>query len=425
MAQYIGALGVQKIVIREISRDNSLLNVISRRLWKPLSLSFLGASALLLFYLIFYENETNTNIAGLAILYLLGFVLWNYAEPLAFGLQYMKLSAYLNATSAVVFFFFIMFLPRDYFNLELVLAVFIGFHFLKSLYYLIHLFRIGYFKSGAAVDSNSFSIKKLLRNSWPIFFTTLLTIPLTQLPIIFLSINNSKEEVGFFGVSAKMSLPLSLIANNLITAVYPILTRYSTTDKKVFGNHVSNLISIYFVAGVILTALFSFFSFEIVLIFLGETYLPAVPTLSMQAWIAFFSILNMIIGTVILAADKERLLIKLSIINSLLIGTANYLGSFSGAEITSLYAWIGYIGSLIFNFYFFFKIIELRITNTKITQIVIFVILISFLGYSLSMATVLDRTLFVLVGIISTLYLAKKIFNISASSLLKMIKNYG
>ncbi len=412
IAQNIASLGLQKIVIREIARENSKLKIVARRIMIPFVLVNLVTAIGLVFYLNISEGISDSLTIALTVGYLFSFSLWNYTEPLAFGLQNMKPTAILNSVSAVMLLAAVMFLPNGILSFPTILTIFIGTHFLKSFSFLIYEFRSGYFSKTTA-DHDAVTFKTLFTSSLPVYFTSLLTIPVTQLPVIFLSMNSTKEEVGFLGISMKMALPLSLIANNLFTAVYPILAGFAKRDVHIFKKRVTEILKIFFVASILFTLFLSIMSSEIVNLFLGDKYFTAIKVLSFQAWIALFAILNNLIGIIFLAGDKEKLLIKLSIINSTLIGAANYIGSFEGATILSMYSLIGTIVSCAINWYYLFKTINLSWKPSEHIFLIFSVVLFISSLHLMSEAHIINRIIFLVSISFIFAIIVKKIFNLT------------
>ena len=145
----------------------------------------------------------------------------------------------------------------------------------------------------------------LLRQSLPIYGTNLLTMPMTQIPIILLSNFSGQKQVAFFSVGSKLSIPLSLIAVNLMSAVYPILARLYKQNKELFNDRFRKLFLLLSFGGIIFCLIFSLFSKEIVEIFFGNKYKEATPALSIMLWVTLNSIIHSFLGIIFIAADRE------------------------------------------------------------------------------------------------------------------------
>lgn len=394
IAQTFSSFGLQNVVIRLIARENNLVSAIAKNLIKPLITVNVFAIALLIYYLYRIESIFEPAYIILASVYLLSFSLWNYCEPLAFGLQNMKPTALLNSISAVILVLALFLIPTASWSFNSLLFVYIFINLAKSIFYLFSIINLGYFETKKNQYYHKTFFTKILSESFPIYLTSLFTLPLTQLPIIFLSLNSTREEVGYLGISLKMSLPLSLITHNLFTAIYPELANLFTSNKFLFYSYIKKIFTLVFWLGAIFTFTLSIFSTEIVLIVLGENYRNSIPTLTVQAWNSLNYILHSFLGIIFIASDNEKLMVKLSFLNSLLIGSANYFGSMNNAETLSIYAWIAFLIGFSYHWYFINRAISIEWKRR-------FLILasVTFIAFSMISYIVLDYSFIIRVPI--------------------------
>ncbi|MGE5680355.1 MAG: oligosaccharide flippase family protein [Bacillota bacterium] len=390
MAQILSSFGLQQIVIREIARDRSRLFKIAKLTLLPTTAATLASSVLLVLYLVLFENITDNLVLSSSFLLLLGIMAWNYAEPLAFGQQRMKISASINIASSVLFTVTLFIIPAGYFNINLVLPIYVIIFIIRALAYLFVEWKGGYFKKVPGEAHKNITVKYLLSKSLAFYGTTLLAIPIVQLPILFLSQLSGEREVGYFGIINKLTLPLSLIANNLFTAMYPVLAKFFVDDKSAFRQKAGKLFYLISITGIILTSFLGFFSREIVSIVLGPLYMNAVRTFSIQGWATLLMIQNTFIGTIFLATDKERLMVKLSFLNSVIIGTSSYIGAHYGSFGLSLSLWAGLILGLIPHWYFVSKAVGLKFETRLVVLLSFYFLMLS--GLSL---IVFEMNLFV------------------------------
>ncbi|HEX2868921.1 MAG TPA: oligosaccharide flippase family protein [Ignavibacteriales bacterium] len=377
MAQILSSLGLQQIVIREIARDHSRLFDVAKLTLLPTAAASLASSGLLVLYLVVFEHIADNLVLLSSFLLLMGIMAWNYAEPLAFGQQRMKISASINIVSSVVFIVALFIIPSGSFNIHIILPIYVAVFLLRALVYLLVEWKGGYFKRASKEIHRNITLKYLLSKSLAFYGTTLLAIPIVQLPILFLSQLSGEREVGYFGIISRLSLPLSLIANNLFTAMYPVLAKFFVDDKPAFRQKAEKLFYLISIAGIILTSFLGFFSVEIVSLVLGPLYVNAARTFSLQVWATLLMIQNTFIGTIFLATDKERLMVKLSFLNSVIIGTASYIGAHYGAFGLSLSLWIGLILGLIPHWYFVSKAVGLKFEARLVTLLSFYFLMLS------------------------------------------------
>lgn len=412
MAQIFSSLGLQKITIREIARDYGKQYIVAKLTLLPTILSSLISAALLIVYLLVFENIHESFILIASSVIFISLMVWNYAEPLAFGKQQMKISANGNIISSCIFTAMIFLIPSAYLNFYSVLAIYGGVFLFRSLVYIIFEWKEGYFRKTGGDPQDGITVKYLLGKSLAFYGTTLLSIPIVQLPILFLSQFSGEKEVGYFGIINKLSMPLSLVANNLFTALYPVLAKYFVDDEKAFREKTIKMFYLLSISGIVLSAFLGFFSKEVVGIVLGGLYLPAVKTFSIQVWATLLIIQSTFIGTIFLAMDEEKLMVKLSILNSALIGTACYLGAYYGAFGLSLSMWGSLVLGFIPHWYFMSKRVNLRFDPRFV-----FFLSLYFLVFSIISFTITDiypsYKIFFFLGALILVYITLKNYFIS------------
>ena len=279
IAQAISSLGIRQIIIREIARNPQDVSSIA---WRSFVLSVAGfflTCLLLIPYFIIYEGVTNPTLLIISIFLLLSQVIWNFAEPLAFGKEKMEFSSVIGSVFTILWVGVIIFiLPEKYFNLTSVLVIYTLIQLMRSLVYLLFEWKENYFKRNKIRNqSQNAGIIELFTRSLPLYASTLLNIPVVQLPVLFLGKNSGTVEVAYFGLGSKLSLPFALIAGNLISAIYPLLARLYKEDRTTFEMYTKKfLVTLWFI-GLCTCFELSLFSREIVKLMFGLKYEAAVP----------------------------------------------------------------------------------------------------------------------------------------------------
>lgn len=393
IAQLVSSLGLQKIVIREVARDAGKLFQMARLTVLPTLLASVFSSLILIFYLVKFEQLGDILTLLLSVGLFIALTVWNYAEPLAFGRQQMKLSAYLNIVSSILLSGIIFLIPGRYFSLMSVLVVYVGIFIFRAAAYIFWEWKSRYFHPASAEDK-TITVKYLLDRSFAYYGTTLLAIPTVQLPILFLAQFSGEKEVGYYGIVSKLSMPLSLIANNLFTAVYPVLAKYYIDNKEAFIKNTKRIFTLITIIGIALTLFLGVFGKEIIDIVLGKNYEPAVRIFAVQVWATLNLVLLSFIGTIFLATDMERLLVKLSTFNSVVIGVACYIGSYYGAFGLALGSLISSIIGFIFHWYFVSGKIQVKLDNY-----LKFLLLFYFIASSIISVVIVDSGLIFKMGV--------------------------
>jgi O-antigen/teichoic acid export membrane protein len=211
--------------------------------------------------------------------------------------------------------------------------------------------------------------------SLPLYGTQLLTIPISQLPLLFLGQFSAKSEVAFYGIGNKLVLPILIITENLLSALYPILAQNYVHDKLSYLKRSRKFFLSISFSGIFIAIIFSILSKQIVSILFGVKYLEASRPLLIQIWISINMILLSFIGTIFLSSNNEKLMIKLSLFNGIFIGTASYIGSHYGAQGLALSIWISLLIGFLLHWYFIRRL-KLIVINRTLEFAFLFLIII-------------------------------------------------
>lgn len=361
IGQVISSLGLRQIIIREIARfENTTKNVAKKSLTLTL-IAFIFTSLLLVIYLLYIENFNGSLIIFWGIILLLSQVIWNIAEAFSFGKQEMQYSASIGLAGTVIWFLIIFITPGKLLNLNLIILFFVIVQLIRALSFIFIEWRNKYFTQILS-PSRLISSKELFMQSLPLYGSGLLTIPITQLPIIFLGNFSGKAEVGYYGIGNRLIVPLSIVSAHLLNAIYPILSKDFISDKESFYKNGRRFFLAIFIIGLLVSCSVSLFGKEIVSILFGLKYEPAIKPFSLQILISLNFIMHSFLGTIFLATDKERLMVKLSVFNGLFIGIANFWGAHYGAEGLALSTFCSLIVGFSFHWYFInkYKLIQIN-----------------------------------------------------------------
>jgi O-antigen/teichoic acid export membrane protein len=393
IAQTVAVLGLRQIIIREIVRNQDSTPYIAGRVYPTLAVSAFVSSALLVLYFVMFTGISSVILLSLGLVLVLSQGIWNFSESLAFGWQQMQISSILNVLSSVSWFIFIFILPASAFSVDSVLGSFAGVQLIRAIIYVVIEFRLGYFaKKSSSLGGSYPSTLSLLRQSLPLFGTALLTIPISQLPILFLGHYSGMADVGLYGVGNRLIVPLSLISSTLMTAVYPALAKSFNEDKVGFQALVDKLFLAISLLGITTSWAVSCFSPEIVLLAFGQQYAGAIQAFSVQIWVALNLIAHSFLGTLFVAANYENLMVKLSAFNAVVTGVAGYVGAQHHASGVAVGLWVGLLFSFVVHRHYLVKNVGIRLSRKlqsivfpsyMVLSIAAFLLADSFVGYRL------------------------------------------
>lgn len=366
IAQLIASLGMSRIVTREIAARPESAPVLIRNFRMYLSYAALLTSIITVIYL--FNFEAVSDITILIIICLLFFINtgWNYFEAIAFGYSKFRLTGLTGAVFAIVIFVSVFFGVKNSSQLTLALVIMASGGLLKLL--VMSYFLNDLYSNKSASEQGNFS---LLVSSLPLYGTVLLSLPIIQMPVLFLSQFSGKAEVGYFAAISKFTVPITLLIHNLNTIILPKLSQKYTADKESFRIMTRNLFLLIALGGILLSFVSGTFSREMILLFLGAPYDPASLPLALQFWITLNMMFHSFIGTVMVSAGKERLMVKLSFFNAIVIGSLILAGSFYGALGMSIAMWCGYLAGIIVHLYFLNSSIEKFVSYKLITAILL------------------------------------------------------
>jgi len=365
IAQVMVSLGLRNISIREIARNPHALPFIAHQTSKIILLATVFIGALLVIFLQAHE-EIRSSILLLEILFfLIAQASWDFAETLAFSLSQMRVSALLSISSALVWLVVVWCLPAPWMILEVVFGAFVTVQVLRSCLYVVWEWRAKYFLLTELSRNYYVRSRELLRQSLPILGTNLLSLPVSQLPLMFLASYSGMNQVAYFGIGNKLTQPIQIVLVSIFPAILPMLSVASSTDPELLKKQIEKIFMILAFMGITIATLVSLLGSEIVLLLFGDNYSPAIPPLSFQLWIAIQSVLFGLIGLIFIVMNQERTMIRLSLVNASLIGCSAYVGSHYGALGLSLALLVSGALGFIIHWYYMGKIVSGTVSLNK------------------------------------------------------------
>jgi O-antigen/teichoic acid export membrane protein len=356
----ISDLGIQPIIVRSIARDpektsDLILNGLLLRILTILILTGLY---------IFYNNLFGTlSIQEVLLVSLCGFVnaIWTVLEYAFLGNQKMFFASFIKIIYGLLWFGFVFLLPEKLFTVYNLIFIFVLLNVFQGIGLGIYLKK----KQMMQGRKSSFiiSTKKILQQSWPYFSVMLIMIPVQQFYNIYLELNSTVEEIGFFNLARRFLAPVQMVLNYAILAAFPSLSALWVTDQKKFYNLLTNGFQYFLIIGMSMALMFNFFIKDIVMILFTKEYLPAVIVTQMQVWFTFLMAVNYTISTVLGAINKEKLMFNLAVLNGLISIPMMYYSSQFGAYGLSVAYVLSFAVFEIILWKTFRKLIPIKIKN--------------------------------------------------------------
>ncbi len=367
IAQLIASLGMNRIVTREIASRPANAGALIQKFRFYLSLAASVIAFFIVIYLFYFEAITEITLLVFIVTLFIVNTGWNYFESIAFGYSKFRLVGITGAVFAIVIFLVVFISIKDCSQLSLVIIIIAAAGLLKLLIMNYYIHQLS--GEGAEEGREGFS---LISSSLPLYGTVLLSLPIIQMPVLFLSQFSGKAEVGYFAAISKFTVPITLIIHNLNTIILPKLSHKYNSDREGFKQMTRNLFLLIVLGGILLSFVSGTFSREMIWLFLGSSYDPASLPLALQFWITLNMMFHSFIGTVMVSAGKEKLMVKLSVFNAVVVGSFIVAGSFYGALGMSIAMWCGYLVGIIVHLYFLNISVEKFVSYKLITALLLF-----------------------------------------------------
>lgn len=372
----IANLGIKNIVVRSIARDHSRAKdlVINGAILKFCSVFFLS-----LLYIIYNNFLGNLTFKELFLIF--GFTLakclFDLFQDAFYGREKMLVPSLINLGYSILWFLSVYYILPGYFSVTYLFFIYLSLNILKAAiaFFFIKKQHLLIGSKGKFLTSS----KNLFKESWPYFALILIMLPLTKLSSNFLDINSTIDQVGYFNLGEKITGPISMVIDLALVSIFPNLSSLWIKDKSKFYKYISIGFKYFMLGALLLCFLFTLFAKEIITLLFPVSYLPAVKVSQLQIWYLFLAAVDSLIGTVLGAINKEKLILKFAIIKALFCTPLLYISSKYGA-IGLSYGFV--ISVAIFQIYLwimFLKVMKVKIKHADfLWAISLFLFIISY-----------------------------------------------
>ena len=363
--------GLERIVIRNISRDKERTGNYLRGAITARNVMFVGILCVLGIFLFFLHFDKTSLIAtGIFIV----------SEFLSYqGLTYMAVfKAYermeyntvitfitkiitLSATVLVVYF--------DMGFISVFLAITVG-NLFKSIT-AFSIFKRLKLSGLPMIDSVDNPWKDLLRESYVIALTTILAVVCVRMEVFILKAFSTLEDVAFFQVSHNIIMQFQIIPMAAISALAPVLSREASLLKGINGNLTERLLTVLLSIAFPVTILGFYCASDIIYFIYGAKYLQAATSLRILICSSVFIILFYLFETLLVSINRQNYIgygwmfcfvINL-ILGLLLVPFFGYIGA-------SIAVMLAYTGLCIFLYFSLVWFMPMKISTPAILRII-------------------------------------------------------
>ena len=354
----ISTFGIRNIQIKRIAVDSSNTKNI---FFSALIIQSLGLIISLTFFFM-YDFFIGSNCSNYLFLFISCIILnniWDICESIWYGYQKMLIPSLINIGNSLIWVIVILVLPSHQFTINTLLAIFA---FLFLIKVSVSVFFIFYRKMLQGVIHNIFKeVILLVKNSLPLYLNILVTLPTNYLSNNFLEIRSSESQLGYFNANNKLIHPITTAINLTVTAIFPRLSQLWQKDKDSFFEKIQTGLSVFIVIFSLLATIVSLFKLELVEILFGEDFTPVANIIMYQVWFIVIFGINGITGMIWVSIDKQALVAKYGILNSIIATPLLWIGSSYGAEGLSICYLLAYM--------LFFPILWYKFNKTTYNKI--------------------------------------------------------
>lgn len=151
------------------------------------------------------------------------------------------------------------------------------------------------------------SILILIKQGLPFFFYTIFAVIYFRIDTVMLSMMTTNEVVGWYGASYKFFDMLAFVPSIFSITMLPILSKLSENESERMRKTTERSTDFMLIAGIPIAVGLFIFSRDIINLFYGlESYYPSVVNLKLFAIGLPLVYIDMILGTAIIAADKQK-----------------------------------------------------------------------------------------------------------------------
>jgi O-antigen/teichoic acid export membrane protein len=153
---------------------------------------------------------------------------------------------------------------------------------------------------------NKFVAGSLLRDSWPLIFSALLTMVYLRIDQVMLGNMVGSKELGNYSVAVKISEVWSFIPVVICSSVFPAIMKSEAVSEELFYAHLQRLYNFmaFLAYGVALPV--ALFSKEVIEIMLSSAYTDAGSLLAILVWTGLFTSLGAARNVFIIAKNWTR-----------------------------------------------------------------------------------------------------------------------
>ena len=392
-------LGLQTILVREMSRDTSIAPKLIGNAFiiRWILTIFAVVLSLIIITLMSYPADTTTYIYIAAFTLLFQSFSGFYSTIFQANLR-MEYRIFARLVFRIISAILILWIIFSHGTLMQVMIVLVFSEMVMML--ISYFFSRRFIRPRFDIDFGLW--RYLFKEALPIALSSVIIIIYFNIDVIMLSLMMGDAEVGIYSAAYKLSEPLSLIPSALMVSLFPIMSASFKNAKerliKSYRLGVRYLLIITLPIAIGITLLAD----KIILLIYGTPFAESAPVLQILIWTLVFTSMHYVLTNILISIDKPKLYTVSTALCAIVNVTLNFIlipvMSYNGAAIATV---ITNVVLLIASFYFVSKYLHvLPLHKISVKPIISGLIMSAFLYYFI------DVNIFLLVPLAGIIYLA-------------------
>jgi O-antigen/teichoic acid export membrane protein len=356
----VANFGMNQVITREIALNPGQTRKLIAIILPIRFGSFLLAIIAFLIYFHFAVKGGRGTVFPVTAM-VLGLVVWDVCESIAFGHFITKFSSALNIAFSVLWVLAIVIFPKRYLGLNAILVVYSLILISKSAWY-VGLVRKKLMNRGTDSATDRPGSKELISMSLPYLWLRGIGVLVDQAPILILNAMSGSREVGYFSVGAKLILPISVALSTALRAMFPFMTKIYSEDKQLFAQKIKQGITLIGCLGTVIALLTSITSKYWIPFLFGSAYVHSVAPFNFLVWFGVILTADLLLGAALSSSYRQNALAVLTTIDVTIAMPIYYLGAMHGALGLSFAKYVLGLITLTYHWIVFAKLLKVKMS---------------------------------------------------------------
>lgn len=322
--------GMTQVIIRTIAKFPFSTSKFLKNLL-PLRIATIGITIIVSYIYNLISKDVSFYILLGTILLTVDTSVWDYVESVSFGKKITTFTSVINITFTIIWAAFVFITPHDLLTLSNVIIIYCVVTTLKSVIVVFVSLRKNIYESVGEDGEYEFNRADFFKESLPYLWLWGIGVFVNQVPLLLLNKHSHISEVGFFSVGSKLIIPLTTLVSTIFRALFPFMSEFYHKDKLKFNKIIVILYTFIVVIGSSIAFCATLLSRFIIPMLFGKQYVSSVGSFNYLIWSAVIYSIDLMIGNVLSAANKQGLLAKLATIDLLIGFPLMYFGSYYGS----------------------------------------------------------------------------------------------